>query len=248
MPLISKGQVKGVLEVLHRSTLTHGQEWQDFLDAIGKQAAIAIENAELVDVLRRSNADLALAYDTTLEGWSTALEMRDPEAVGHSQRIMTMAVRLAELLKMPEQEIVHLRRGALLHDVGKLAIPDSILHKSGPLTDEEWTIIRQHPQNSYDMLYPIAYLRPSLDVVFSHHEWWDGSGYPRGLKGEEIPFGARIFAIVNVWDAMSRVRPYRAAVPRREALAAMRQRAGTQFDPNLLEVFFTMLEEDSEAG
>jgi PAS domain S-box-containing protein len=241
-PLISKGQVKGVLEVLHRSPLTPGQDWQDFLGSICRQAAIAMENAELFEVLRRSNADLLLAYDSTLEGWSAALDMRDKEAGGHGQRVMALAVEMAEAVKMSDQELVYLRRGALLHDIGKLAIPDSILQKNGPLTDAEWAIMRRHPQNSYDMLYPIAYLRPSLDVVYCHHEWWDGSGYPRGLKGEDIPLVARIFAIVNVWDSLRTSRPYRAALSRDESLALMRQRAGIQFDPRLLESFFAMLE------
>jgi PAS domain S-box-containing protein len=244
-PLISKGQVRGVLEVLHRAPVTPGPEWQDLLGSICKQAAIAMENAELLDGLRRSNADLILAYDSTLEGWSTALDRRDKEAAGHSRRVMAMAVEMAERLRMSEQELIYLRRGALLHDIGKLAIPDSLLLKNGPLSEEEWAVMRRHPQDSYDMLYPIVYLRPSLDVVYCHHEWWDGSGYPRGLKGEDIPLAARVFSIANVWDALSTNRPYRAALPRDQALAFMHQLAGVRFDPHLLESFFAMLERDS---
>ena len=189
VPLIAKGEVKGVLEVYHRAPFHPESDWIGFLETLAGQAAIAIDNAQLFENLQRSNVELALAYDATIEGWSRALDLRDKETEGHTQRVTEMTVRLAKAMGIGDAELVHIRRGALLHDIGKMGVPDSILLKPGPLTDEEWGVMRQHPQLAYDMLSPISYLRPALDIPYCHHEKWDGTGYPRGLKGEQIPSG-----------------------------------------------------------
>ena len=146
------------------------------------QAAIAIDNAQLFENLQHSNAELVLAYDTTIEGWSHALDLRDKETEGHTQRVTEMTLRLAKAMGIDEAELVHIRRGALLHDIGKMGVPDNILLKPGELTEEEWGSCTQHPQLAYDLLSPIAYLRPALDIPYCHHEKWDGTGYPRGLE------------------------------------------------------------------
>jgi putative nucleotidyltransferase with HDIG domain len=241
VPLIAKGQVKGILELFHRSPLNITQEWLLFLEALAGQAAIAVDNAELFADLQRSNTELALAYDTTLEGWSRALDLRDKETEGHTQRVTELTLRLARTMGVPEADLVHIRRGALLHDIGKMAIPDSILHKPGPFTAEEAEIMRRHPTYAYELLYPIAYARPALDIPYCHHEKWDGTGYPRGLRGEQIPLAARIFAVVDVWDALCHDRPYRPAWSEAEALKYIREKTGQDFEPRVAEIFLQML-------
>ncbi|HZW04775.1 MAG TPA: HD domain-containing phosphohydrolase, partial [Anaerolineaceae bacterium] len=238
IPLITKGQVKGVLEVFHREPLTPPREWFSFLDTLCGQATIAIENSQLYDSLQRSNVELMLAYDATIEGWSHALDLRDKETEGHTQRVSEMTLRLAKTLGVSEQELKHIRHGALLHDIGKMAIPDGILLKPGPLTEEEWEIMRMHPVYAYELLSPIAYLRPALDIPYCHHEHWDGSGYPRGLKGEQIPLAARLFSIVDAWDALRSDRPYRKAWSEERALDYIAEQAGKHFDPSLVKLFF----------
>lgn len=204
---------------------------------------------EMVDALRAREAELAAAYDTTLEGWSRALDLRDRETRGHTLRVASLAVELARAMGVPEDQVVHLRRGALLHDIGKMAIPDEILHKPGPLTPEEMAVMRRHPQYAYELLWPIHYLRPALDIPYCHHERWDGTGYPRGLRGEEIPLPARIFAVVDVWDALSNPRPYRAAWPRDQVRAYLQEQAGRQFDPEVVAAFLRLLDgREAEAG
>jgi putative nucleotidyltransferase with HDIG domain len=237
VPLIAKGQVKGVLEVFHRSPVNPDPEWHEFLETLAGQAAIAIDNAVLFNDLQRSNTELILAYDTTLEGWARALELRDKETIGHTQRVTEMTLALAKTMKMTEAELVHVRRGALLHDIGKMGIPDSILLKPGPLTEEEWAIMRRHPLYAYEMLSPITYLRPALAIPYCHHERWDGSGYPRALRGDEIPLAARMFAVADVWDALRSDRPYRPAMSKHEALAHISAHSGTHFDPEVVKVF-----------
>jgi PAS domain S-box-containing protein/putative nucleotidyltransferase with HDIG domain len=237
VPLIAKGQVKGVLELFHRSPLVIEREWVDFMEMLAGQAVIAIEDAQLFDSLQRSNLDLAQAYDATIEGWSRALDLRDKETEGHTKRVTEMTVKLANAMGINDSEIINIRRGALLHDIGKMGVPDSILHKPGALNDEEWQIMRQHPQLAYDMLSPIAYLKPALDIPYCHHERWDGKGYPRGLMGEEIPLAARIFSVVDVWDALSSNRPYRAAWPKEKVIKYIRAESGKHFDPNVIDIF-----------
>ncbi|MFH1079918.1 MAG: PAS domain S-box protein [Pseudomonadota bacterium] len=242
-PLIAKGQLKGVLEIFNRTPIEPSQEWLDFLEALATQAAIAIDNAKLFDDLQKSNLDLIQAYDNTLEGWSRALDLRDKETEGHSQRVMEMTLRLAGQMGMRDSELVHVRRGALLHDIGKMGIPDGILLKPGQLNDEEWEIMRKHPVYAYELLSPISHLRPALDIPYCHHEKWDGTGYPRGLKGEQIPLAARIFAIVDIWDALSSDRPYRPAWPEEKVREHIKEQTGKHFDPKVVEAFLELLNE-----
>ncbi len=241
VPLIAKGQVMGVLELFHRAPLVPDPEWLNFLESLAVQAAIAIDNAELFDGLRRSNVELGLAYDATLEGWARALELRDEGTEGHTVRVTEMAVRLARAMGLTEEELVHLRRGALLHDIGKIGVPDRVLLKPGPLTDDEWGIMRNHPIYANGMLMQIAFLHPALDIPFCHHEKWDGTGYPRGLKGEQIPLAARIFAVADVWDALRSDRPYRPAWPEEKVREHIREQSGKHFDPRVVEVFMRMV-------
>jgi len=248
MPLLSKGQIKGVMEVFSHSEMALDQEWQDFLESIAGQAAIAIDNANLFDDLQRSNVELKLAYDATIEGWSRALDLRDRETEGHTKRVTEMTERLAQAMNVSDADLVHIRRGALLHDIGKMGVPDFILLKTGKLNAEEWVIMRKHPQYAYDMLAPIAYLRPALDIPYGHHEKWDGTGYPRGLKGEQIPLAARIFAVVDVWDATTTGRIYHPPWPKNEALKYIYSLAGKQFDPMVVEAFINAFHDEIASG
>jgi HD-GYP domain-containing protein (c-di-GMP phosphodiesterase class II) len=245
-PLIAKEKLLGALEIYHRASIVMKTEWLKFLETLAGQAAIAIDNATLFAELGRSNADLIEAYDTTLEGWSMALDLRDKETEGHTQRVTEMTVRLAERMGVSPQALVQIRRGALLHDIGKMGIPDRILLKPDKLTDDEWVLMHMHPIYALQMLQPIAYLHGAIDIPYCHHEKWDGSGYPRELKGEEIPLGARIFSIVDVYDALTSDRPYRTAWPKDKALAYIRELSGTHFDPRVVEAFLKMVREDQE--
>ena len=240
LPLIAKGEIKGVLEVFHRSRFEIDQEWMDFLVTLAAQTAIAIDNMALFDTMQRSNMELALAYDTTLEGWSRALELRDRETEGHALRVAETTVRLARAMGIPDAEIVHIRRGALLHDIGKMGIPDNILLKPGPLSEDEWKIMRKHPTYAYELLSPIAFLQPALDIPYYHHERWDGSGYPRGLSHEQIPVAARIFAVVDIWDALSHDRPYRSAWSAEQIEKYIFSISGTHLDPKAVETFMRL--------
>jgi putative nucleotidyltransferase with HDIG domain len=237
VPLIVKGQVEGVLEIFHRTPLDPDQEWREFLEVLAGQTAIAIDHAMLFDSMRRAHTELSLAYDTTLEGWARALELRDKETEGHSQRVTTMTLQLARAIGLSEAEQAHIRRGALLHDIGKMGIPDSILLKPGSLTHDEWEVMRQHPVYAYDLLSPIPYLKEALDIPYYHHEKWDGSGYPHGLKGEAIPLAARIFAVADVWDALRFDRPYRKGWPEDQVRAHIHALSGTHFDPQVVAAF-----------
>jgi HD-GYP domain-containing protein (c-di-GMP phosphodiesterase class II) len=241
-PLIVKGQVKGVLEVFFRTSLAPDTDWFDFLESLTVQAAIAIDNASLFDELQHSNAELNLAYDTTIEGWSRALDLRDEGTEGHTERVTEMTERLARAMGMDEEQMVHLRRGALLHDMGKMGIPDSILLKRDTLSREEWDVMRRHPLYAYEMLAPIIYLRQSLDIPYCHHEKWDGTGYPRGLKADQIPLAARVFAIVDVWDATTSDRPYRLAWTKDQAREYLMTQSGKHFDPQIIPVFLSIVD------
>jgi len=243
VPLIAKGQVKGILEIFNRSLIHPDAEWLSFLEMLGGQAAIAIDNATLFSDLQRSNTEITSAYDATIVGWSRALDMRDHETEGHTQRVVEMTLKLARHLNIPEDELIHIRRGATLHDIGKMGIPDRILHKPGPLSTEEWDTMRQHPQFACALLSPINYLRPAKDIPCCHHERWDGSGYPRGLKGEEIPLSARLFAVVDVYDALTSDRPYRSAWSKRAALNYIRNEGGILFDPKIVATFLELVQE-----
>jgi HD-GYP domain-containing protein (c-di-GMP phosphodiesterase class II) len=241
VPLISKGKVKGVLEIFHRSELHPTEDWMDFLNTLTSETAIAVDNAQLFQDLEKSNLDLAAAYDTTIEGWARTLELRDRETEGHSQRVMDLTLRLSRKLGITEDEIKHVQRGALLHDIGKMGVPDSILLKKGSLTEEEWVVMRKHPLFAYDMLSAIPYLEKAIDIPYYHHEKWDGSGYPHGLRGEKIPLSARIFAIVDVWDALRSDRPYRKAWSDEEALKEIKRGNGTHFDPVVVQAFMEVI-------
>jgi PAS domain S-box-containing protein/putative nucleotidyltransferase with HDIG domain len=241
VPLIAKGQVKGVLEVFHRSTLEPDTEWFDFLNTLAGQTALAIENAMLFESLQRSNSEITLAYDATIEGWSRALDLRDKETEGHTQRVTEMTVKLAHAFGLNAADLVQVRWGALLHDIGKMGVPDEILHKPGPLKDEEWLVMKKHPIFAHEMLAPIRYLRLALDIPYCHHEKWDGSGYPRGLKDTQIPLVARIFAVVDVWDALNSDRPYRPAWTEEKVREYISSSAGTHFDPQVVEIFIQLL-------
>ncbi|MDR7414843.1 MAG: HD domain-containing phosphohydrolase [Armatimonadota bacterium] len=245
-PMISRGRVLGVLETYHRAEVEADGDWLEMLEALAGQAAIAVDNARLFDDLERSNLQLRMAYEATIEGWARALELRERETGAHTQRVADLTVQVARKLGVPEHEIVHLRRGAILHDIGKIAVPDHILLKPGPLTEEEWAVMRRHPEYAYELLSPIEYLRPALEIPYGHHERWDGSGYPRGLRGEEIPLAARIFAVVDVYDALTSDRPYRRAWSHEQAVAYLREQAGRQFDPRVVEAFLQVLEEGTE--
>jgi len=240
VPLIAKGQVKGVLEIFHREPFTTDQDWIDFLGILAGQAAIAIDNVTLFNDLQRSNVELTLAYDATIEGWSHALDLRDKETEGHTQRVADLTLRLAQAMGVSDHELIHIRRGTLLHDIGKMGIPDEILRKPASLDEQEWVVMRQHPLYAYDMLSPISYLRPAMDIPYCHHEKWDGSGYPRGLAGAQIPLAARLFAVVDVYDALTSDRPYREAWSRKRALEYIQQQAGQHFDPEIVSTFLGM--------
>ena len=236
VPLIAKGQVMGVLEVFHRTRMVRDGEWLDFLKALAAQAAIAIDNVTLFENLQRSNSELFQAYDATIEGWSRALELRDNETEGHSQRVAVMTVKVARLFGLSEAELVQVRWGALLHDIGKMGIPDGVLLKHETLTETEWVLMKKHTVFAYDMLSPIRYLRSALDIPYAHHEKWDGTGYPLGLKGEQIPLAARIFAVVDVWDALRSDRRYRTSWSAAKVRKHIRSLAGTHFDPHVVKV------------
>jgi PAS domain S-box-containing protein/putative nucleotidyltransferase with HDIG domain len=243
VPLVAKGMLKGVLEVFHRSPLLPDAGWRERLDILAGQAAIAIDSAAMFQDIQRSHQEMMEAYDATIEGWGRALDLRDQETEGHSRRVTDLSERLARALNVGDADLVHIRRGALLHDIGKMGVPDRILLKTDNLTPTEWRVMRRHPQDAYDMLSPIAFLRPALDIPYSHHEKWDGTGYPRGLRGEEIPLAARLFALVDVWDALRADRPYRASWPEARVLDHIRSLSGTHFDPHIVAVFLQMMTE-----
>jgi putative nucleotidyltransferase with HDIG domain len=239
-PLVAKGQIQGVLEIFTRRRLDTIKEWYELFETLATQAAIAIYSATIFNNLQRSNTELKLAYEATIEGWSRALDLRDKETEGHTQRVTEMTLQLAEKIGMSDIEKLELRRGALLHDIGKMGIPDNILLKPGKLTDEEWVIMRQHPIYAYEMLAPISYLERALDIPYCHHEKWDGTGYPRGLRGKQIPLAARIFSIVDVFDALVSDRPYRQAWSKTDAYKYISEQSGTQFDPFVVNAFLDM--------
>lgn len=241
VPLIAKGQVQGVLEIFNRTLVTPNTEWLSFLEMLGGQAAIAIDNATLFSNLQRSNTEITAAYDATIDGWSRALDMRDHETEGHTQRVTEMTLQLARRLEIPKNELIHIRRGATLHDIGKMGIPDRILHKPGPLTAEEWQTMRRHTQYACALLTPIDYLRPAKAIPCYHHERWDGSGYPSGLKGDEIPLPARLFAVIDVFDALTSDRPYRSAWSKHAAINYIKEQSGILFDPAITQTFLNLI-------
>jgi PAS domain S-box-containing protein len=243
-PMEVEGQRIGILEVFSHKSCTPSDEWQEFFRILATQTAIALNHDRMIQDIRRANEELRQAYRATIEGWSATLELRDKETQGHSDRMLELSEKLGRRMGLNEKQLQDLQYGVLLHDIGKMAVPDAILNKPGPLDEEEWAIMRQHPQYAYDLLSRIPFLRGAMDVIYCHHERWDGSGYPRGLKGEQIPLYARIFAIVDVWDALTHDRPYRQAWSIEKALAYLQEQAGIQFDPRVVETFTALIREE----
>lgn len=241
VPLIVKGQIKGVLEVYYRSTHQTETEWLNLLETLAGRAAIAIDHAQLFTDLQHSNLELTLAYDATIAGWSRAMDLHDKDAEGHTQRVTDLTLNLARVMNISESQLTHIRHGALLHDIGKMGVPDHILLKADELTDKEWETMRKHPEFAYEMLSSIRYLQPALDIPYCHHEKWDGTGYPRGLKGGEIPLAARIFAVADVWDSITSDRPYRKGWPKKEALEYIKAQSGKYFDPEVVQEFLYLI-------
>jgi putative nucleotidyltransferase with HDIG domain len=242
IPLIAHDNIIGYITLDSFKVGAFDSNAATLANTFALHATAAIENTRLFENLQSSNQELSLAYDTTLAGWAKALELRDKETHGHTNRVTDLTMELARFIGLSKADLVTIRRGVLLHDIGKMGVPDEILHKKGPLTREEWVEMRKHPQYAFDLLYPISFLRPSLDIPYSHHEWWDGTGYPQKLKGEEIPLAARIFAIVDVWDALLSDRPYRKAWSKTKAAKHLLDRAGSHFDPKLVKVFLNMVD------
>ena len=240
VPLLAKGSPKGVLEIYHRQPLQPDHEWLEYLETLAGQAAIALDNAALFDDLQRTNAQLILAYDATIEGWSRALDLRDRETEGHTQRVTQLTLQLARAAGHTDSDLIHIKRGALLHDIGKMGIPDSILLKPGPLDEDELEIMRKHPLYAYEMLAPIAFLRPALDIPHFHHEKWDGTGYPHRLAGNHIPEAARLFAIADVYDALRSDRPNRKGWPEPKVRQHIAGLSGTHFDPHAVHLFLNL--------
>ena len=255
VPMLMGEEALGGIAVYSQSPRQWSEDEIRLLSLLANQTAIAIENTRLFEAehTARKHAevlhmqtiqqaqDLTLAYETTIEGWSRALDLRDKETEEHTLRVTNLTLQLAQAFGVSDTELKHIRRGALLHDIGKMGIPDTILHKSGALSDEERAMMRQHPQLAYEMLSPIAYLLPALDIPYCHHEKWDGTGYPRGLTGGEIPLAARIFAVVDVFDALTSNRPYRPAWTTKKALEHIREQAGMHFDPQIVNAFLRLI-------
>ena len=243
VPLIAKGEVNGVIEIFNRSPLEERNGWEEYLQMLAGQTAIAIENIRQFEKMQQLNINLANAYDKTLEGFSRTLELRDEETEGHTLRVTNLAVSLAKKCGIDKNELINIYRGALLHDIGKIGIPDSILLKPGPLTEDEWELMKKHPETAYKLLSSIQFLRPALNIPYLHHEKWDGSGYPLGLKGEQIPIEARIFAVVDVWDALCSDRPYRKAWNRGKVKKYISEQSGKHFDPEIVDCFLALIDE-----
>ena len=237
VPMIAKGRVLGVLEMFHRSALQPESDWLNFLNMIAGQAAIAVDSSRMFRDLQRTNVELSMAYDATIEGLSRALDLRDKETEEHTERVSETTVKLAAQLGVADANLVHIRRGAILHDIGKVAIPDRILFKPGPLAEDEWNVMRRHPGIAVDLLSSVSYLTPALEIPHWHHEKWDGTGYPDHLQGETIPYSARLFALVDVYDALTSNRPYRGAWSKQDTLNYIESQSGTHFDPAIVPKF-----------
>jgi PAS domain S-box-containing protein/putative nucleotidyltransferase with HDIG domain len=230
-PLYNNKKISGRIYISHDITAMKELE-QELRDL----------NAKLENRVRARTHELAEAYDTTLEGWARALELRDEETEGHSRRVTETTLKIARAIELPQEDLEHIRRGAILHDIGKMSVPDEILHKPGKLTAEERIIVQKHPVTAYELLSPIPFLKKALEVPYSHHEKWDGTGYPQGLKGRDIPLSARIFAVADVWDAIRSARPYNSAWPRDKAITYLIEQSGTHFDPRIVNIFLDLVE------
>ena len=247
IPLLLEGVAEGVMLVgTQGRVIDFAAHDANLCRTFSAQVALAVQNAKLHEAARAAAEELSSAYEATLEGWSLALEMRDQETLGHTKRAARLACELAGALGVSEEDMRHMRRGALLHDIGKMVVPDAVLHKPGPLNDAEWALMRAHPVVAQEFLSRIEYLRPALDIPYCHHERWDGSGYPRGLKGTAIPLAARIFAVIDVYDALTSDRPYRSAWTPEAALEHIVNQAGRHFDPAVVEIFAARADEFAE--
>ena len=240
-PLNNKNVQLGIVELLSKKEIIWDREQIEFFEVLTNQLAIAIDKVNMVLNLRLSNENLMLAYQQTLEGWSRAMDLRDQETENHTQRVTSLTLKLGQKAGFSDEQLLQVRRGALLHDIGKLGVPDEILLKNGSLTDEEWTIMRQHPEEARRLIEPIEYLRPAIIIPYYHHEKWDGSGYPQKLKGEDIPIEARIFSVVDVWDALTSNRPYRGALDPTEVARYIKEQSGIHFDPEIVDLFLELL-------
>ena len=246
-PLFTIGMLEDITEkklVEEKEKLTRLELKRLLINADQSRRALlsVIEDQKIAgDELKRLTNDLLVAYDSTLQGWSNALELRERETAGHSRRVVNLTLEIARTSGVEGEALTNIERGALLHDIGKMGIPDNILLKPGPLTNDEWIIMRKHPVYAYNLLSNIDYLKPALDIPYSHHEWWDGSGYPQGLAGTEIPLAARIFTVVDIWDALSSDRPYRPAWSKEKISNYIKNLAGTQLDPKIVDVFFKII-------
>ncbi len=242
-PLIAHGRVHGILEVFHRSAVEPSFARTELLDSIALQAAIAVDCAGSFQNLQQIRSELSMACDSMIEGFSRAVDLRAREAEGHSLRVSELSIRTAEKMGVSQDRIPALRRGALLHDIGKIGIPDRILWKPEALDDEEWQWVRLHPQFAEQVLAPIEFLRTAMDIPKFHHERWDGGGYPYGLSGNDIPLPARIFSVIDVWDSMQSKRPFRDAWNASDAAEYITQSSGRQFDPDVVRTFMQILSE-----
>lgn len=242
IPLTNSSRTIGVMEVCSKKPLHPDKEWKNFLGMIARQVTIAIEHLGLIENIQHLNKELLHAYESTIIGWAKALEYKDRETKGHSERVTDMAIRLGKAMDLNEEELLQLRRGAILHDIGKMCIPEKILFKTESLTVEEWEIMKQHPIFAQEFLADIQFIQPALNIPLFHHERWDGSGYPYGLKGKQIPLAVRIFMVIDVWDALTSIRPYREAWSNQEARIYIKQYSGVQFDPEVVAKFLELLD------
>jgi PAS domain S-box-containing protein/putative nucleotidyltransferase with HDIG domain len=247
VPMKIGGQIMGVISIESELPNAFTEADERLISTLAAQAAITLDNNQLLEDLQKSNDMIFQAYDDTIEGWSHALDLRDKETEGHTLRVTTLTEELAHEMDIPDSDMIHIRRGALLHDIGKMGVPDRILLKPDKLTDDEWVIMREHPVYAYNLLVRIEFLRPALSIPHHHHEKWDGSGYPDDLRGEQIPLAARIFAIIDVFDALTSDRPYRPAWSREKAINYIREQSGSQFDPKVVQAFMKLIETTSSA-
>jgi putative nucleotidyltransferase with HDIG domain len=239
------------IAVLQARGFVHGAAGMNLGDLIAQLVLLAAGSYLISETLgnlehhvkraARAEAQLKESYELTLEGWVKALEYRDRETEGHCRRVTSLSMQLADRVGLSDEEITQIQHGALLHDIGKMAIPDSILFKPGPLDDAEWELMRKHPIYAKEMLESIPFLQSAIAIPYCHHERWDGLGYPQGLKGEEIPLSSRIFTIVDHWEALSSDRPYRKAIPKEQVFVYIKENEGRAFDPHLAEIFLKMV-------
>jgi len=245
-PIIVKTKIIGFLNLNSNVSNFYNKEKAERLLGFSEQAGIAISQAKLMHDLQKAHRELEKAYESTLKGWSKALELRDQETEDHCHRVEILTYKLSCRMGIHEPVLTQIRYGVYLHDIGKIGIPDSILKNTSTLTDEQWDIMRQHPVYAYNILNQIEYLAPSIDIPYCHHEKWDGTGYPRRLKGENIPLAARIFAIVDVWDAITHDRVYHKAWDVDQAITFIKEQSGKHFDPQVVEFFVKMIVENGE--